>query len=239
MAGLASSAIVARESPIINVSTTRETVETAYRLAVILWLSPILLNPAVRPALAPARTKLTAGPGDGCARDPEPTVHDGGGDGHLDSGGDPGGDPRPLTPPDAWTQSPNGSDSDDAEEGPIGPGGPGLVRLEADCPSFSGDDDGNAGKDTPDQLDVSAFLEGFAECPDNFDTTALEQFLHAFEAEAPDVAASSVVMFSETTPAEAHAVATDLWNKWKQPELPEPGEPPANFLQAFKELFPN
>ena len=48
LAGLASSAIVARESRIINVSSAKETVETVYRLAVILWLSPILLNPAVR-----------------------------------------------------------------------------------------------------------------------------------------------------------------------------------------------
>ena len=47
LAGLASSAIVARESRIINVSSAKQTVETVYRLAVILWLSPILLNPAV------------------------------------------------------------------------------------------------------------------------------------------------------------------------------------------------
>lgn len=200
--------------------------------------------------------------GDGCDGDTKPTVHDGSGDSHLGGSGDHGIDDRPLKPPAAWTQSPNGSESatsepgadleavsvraptpppfDDEEAKPkipiLAEKGQTLVRLDATCTVFSRADEETS--DEPPDSDLDAFLSQFSDCPANFDTTALEHFLRVFETHAPEAAADAMHRFVETTSAESYSVAVDLWKKWKQPDLPTPGAPPANFLDVYKELFP-
>ena len=252
MAGLASSASVTRESPHINVMSTRETVETLFRLAVILWLSPMLLNPSVRPVRFCARTCLTPTAGGGCDGDAAPTVDDGSRDGHL--GGD--GDDRlehvdeTMThpgPPDQASDVASGGEAPEEPEAAAEDAGSEatvdsstLVRLDADCPDFSSGEDAAAdiyGAARPEDMD--GFLARFAENPKAFGAAELDHFLRAFDAQAPEAAVASVDRFVETTAEEAHGVAVELWARWKSPEVPPAGSPPANFLQAFKELFPN
>lgn len=164
-----------------------------------------------------------------------------------------------MTPPEAWTQSPDGSESAPSEPGadlaasvqaPTPPPFDDseedaelstakehtLVRLDATCAVFSSADE-ETSEDDPEN-DLDAFLSRFADCPANFDTAALEHFLRVFETHAPEAAENAMHRFVETTSTESYSVAMDLWAKWKQPELPTPGEPPANFLAVYKELFP-
>ncbi len=205
-------------------------------------------------------------PGDGCDGNAEQTVHDGSGDGHLGSSGDAGIDERTMTPPAAWTQSPNGSESEPSEPGadlaasiraPTPPPFEDdddetpetkpdvesstekertLIRLDATGTVFSSADEATSEENSDD--DLGAFLARFEDCPDDFDALALEHFLKVLEKHAPEAAETAIHQFIETTSAESYAVAVDLWAKWKQPELPAPGAPPANFLEVFKELFP-
>ena len=195
-------------------------------------------------------TRPTAG--GGCDGDAAPTVDDGSRDGHLSGDGDDCLERVDETmthpgPPDAWSDVASGDEAPEEPEAAAEDAGSEaavdsstLVRLDADCPDFSSGEDAAAdiyGAARPEDMD--GFLARFAENPKAFGAAELDHFLRAFDAQAPEAAVASVDRFVETTAEEAHGVAVELWERWKSPEVPPAGSAPANFLQAFKELFPN
>lgn len=85
---------------------------------------------------------------------------------------------------------------------------------------------------------MDAFLAKYTDNPESFGAAELDVFLRGLEALSPEAASASVERFVQTTAAEAHGVAVDVWARWKEPDVPSPGAAPANFLAVYRELFP-